>query len=81
MVTGFLVYCFIGSLFWVMMDFLGITHLTFSRRLKSGRPPSALQMACAILAAILAWPWVMRDIYRHPRRTARALARNLWGRP
>lgn len=75
-----LVYFVIGSLLWVVLDFLGITGRAYRGRLGAGPPPTFVDMALAILWAIIVWPVVMRKLLMHPQWTIRTLARNLWGR-
>jgi hypothetical protein len=56
MVTGFLVYCFIGSLIWLVLDGLGVIQHTFVTRIRNGKPTSNQAMVLATVMMILFWP-------------------------
>lgn len=78
-VTLALVYLFIGSLLWVVLDGLGVMNRAYHARRESGIPPSPVQMVLAIGIGIVAWPLVSRQLLRHPRKAGKILYKRFWG--
>jgi hypothetical protein len=79
--TFILVYLFIGSALWVVLDGLGGMSRAYFARIAAGKRPSPIDMLLAIILAIIAWPVVARKLLQHPRRAASMLAKIMWGRP
>lgn len=79
-VNALLIWCFIGSIFWIVLERMGRIQQAVENSRARGYPLKLPRLIAGTIGCIVAWPWTAYGIWRHPKRTVKHLAKMLWGR-